>query len=85
MNLWELLNGVRYGRYDKTVHFLLSALITLALVLVLPVWAGAAVAFCLGVVKEYYDWRWRRSRFDPADLLVNFIGIGAALIVVDLF
>lgn len=82
MNLLELLNGVRYGRYDKTVHFLLSALITLGLVLVLPVWAGAAVALCLGVAKECYDWRWRRSRFDPGDLLVDLVGIGAALIVV---
>lgn len=81
MHVWELLNGVRYGKYDKTVHFFLSLLLTLAVAALMPVWVAAGVAFAVGVGKEWYDASVRRGRFDIADLGVNLLGICAAVVV----
>lgn len=83
MNIFELLHGARYGKYDKSVHFLLSVAITALLLAagIFPLPVVVILALAVGVGKEVWDWRWRKSRFDFVDLLVDAAGVGAMVIV----
>ncbi len=76
----ELLAGAYYGKYDKSVHFVLSAAITAALLALgwLPLPVVAVVALAAGALKEAWDFWWRKSRFDLADLFVDALGVAAA-------
>lgn len=81
MGLGGLFTGAYYGRYDKTVHFFASAGLTMVLMTVVPLPAAAAGAFAVGLVKEFVDWRQRRSRIDWRDVAVNALGIATVALI----
>ncbi len=81
MDILDLFNGVRYGKYDKTVHFFVSLLLTLALLLVLPLVWAVGTSIVIGVSKEVYDRFYRRSQFSVDDVVVNLAGTLVAVMV----
>ncbi len=81
MGLGKFFTGAFYGRYDKTVHFFVSAAITVVLLTLLPWWVAATVAFAIGLLKELYDWIVRKTSLELGDLAVDAAGIGLVVVV----
>ena len=75
MNLSKLLQGAYYGRYEKTVHFLLSIIILIILNYFLRWWIAAILILLIGLLKEMGDLLIRKAKFDSLDLLANVAGI----------
>jgi len=71
---------VRYGKFDKSVHFCVALLLTLTLSTMMPSWTAALVVFILGLVKEFYD-RLKLRSFDLFDVATNTLAIIAAVVL----
>ena len=67
---------------DKIIHFTICFVSTVLVGLAAGKAAGAAGAAGLGIGKEYGDSRAPGNRWDNWDLLADFAGIVAGLIVV---
>ena len=76
-------SGLWHGRYDKTAHFLLSALLTFVFSFFFS-WTTIIVLLAiLSVLKELIDWRWRRQKFDLLGILTNFAGLAVILLILN--
>ena len=75
MGWGKFFTGAYYGRYDKAVHFFVSAAITAMLLAVVPPLLAVPLAVGVGGLKELYDWLWRGTRVEWADLAVNILGV----------
>lgn len=77
--------------FDKLVHFLVCTLIAVVLCGIFSkgcamghdVTIGAAfgITFAIGIGKEWYDKNWKGGAFSLADLLADFLGAIAGVIV----
>ncbi|MDD5109772.1 MAG: hypothetical protein PHI63_00975 [Patescibacteria group bacterium] len=76
--LSSIFSGVRYGRYDKLVHFFASAAIAVIFLPILPLPQAAALSLSFGIAKELYDWLWRHGSFDWYDICADACGVAAA-------
>lgn len=77
----RLAKGVYYGRYDKSVHFTSSVLLTLFGSMLMPPLAVIGIVFVLGLLKEFRDMLRPGDHFDWQDIGTNLLGIlaGSAL------
>lgn len=80
MNFTRFLSGVYYGRYDKTVHFLVSVMMTTVFLALMPPAAAIVLAVLAGVTKEIYDY-YHSKPFDLGDLAIDGAGIAVAWFV----
>ncbi|OGY92997.1 MAG: hypothetical protein A3B31_02145 [Candidatus Komeilibacteria bacterium RIFCSPLOWO2_01_FULL_53_11] len=81
MKFLSLLSGARYSKYDKTVHVAVSFAMTLIGAVVVPLtWAAIAV-FIAGIVKELFDIKHSRFKFDLTDIYANAAGVLFASLV----
>lgn len=82
MNLvGDFFRGLWGGRYDKTSHFVISAIITIVLRIF---FSWQIVVYCLvviSIIKELYDWLIRRKKFDLLDIATNLLAMLLVLLV----
>ena len=81
MNLLSLLSGARYGKYDKTVHITVSFTMTLVGTVFVPLAWAATTVFVAGMVKELFDIKHSRYKFDLTDIYANGAGVLFASLV----
>lgn len=69
-------------RQDGLLHILVSALLVVAISVVLPVWLSLLIALAIGIGKELYD-RTHKGACTWHDVICDVIGlaIGTILIV----
>lgn len=60
---------------DKYKHIVVSAIITVALNLVLPWWVAAGITLTIGIAKEVYDKVSGKGCVEWNDLVADFVGI----------
>ena len=60
---------------DKLKHIVVSAIICVALNLILPWWAAALITLAIGVGKEVYDKVSKKGCAEWEDLVADCIGI----------
>lgn len=60
---------------DKLKHIVVSAIIMVALSLVLPKWLAAIITFSIGICKEVYDKVNGNGHPEWKDLVADVIGI----------
>ena len=77
----SFLGGVLHGKYDKTVHFSVSFLLTIIGFSVLPVLWSVALVLLLGIAKELVDATRPGDHFDIFDLATDTVGIAAAVLL----
>ncbi len=77
----DYFRGLWGGRYDKTSHFTISAIITIVLRLF---FSWHIVVYCLvviSVIKELYDLLVRRKKFDVLDIATNLLAMLIVLLI----
>jgi hypothetical protein len=62
-------------REDKLKHIVVSAIIMVALSLVLPKWIAAIITLSIGIGKEVYDKVSKKGCAEWKDLVADCIGI----------
>lgn len=60
---------------DKLKHVVVSAIIAVALNLVLPWWVAGLITLAIGVGKEIYDKRSKQGCAEWEDLVADVVGI----------
>ena len=65
----------RFLAEDKLKHIVVSAIIMVALSLVLPKWVAAIITFSIGICKEVYDKVSKKGSVEWKDLVADCIGI----------
>lgn len=60
---------------DKYKHIVVSAIIAVALNLVLPWWVAGIATMCIGIGKEVYDKVSGKGHPEWEDLLADLVGI----------
>jgi hypothetical protein len=65
---------------DKLKHIVVSAIIMVALSLVLPKWAAAIITLAIGVAKEAYDKLSKKGYAEWEDLVADAVGIVIGLL-----
>lgn len=65
----------RFFTEDKLKHIVVSAIIMVALSLVLPKWAAAMITLSIGIGKEVYDKVSKKGCAEWEDLVADVIGI----------
>lgn len=60
---------------DKLKHIVVSAILMVALNLILPTWVAALITLCIGIGKEIYDKVSGKGCAEWLDLLADIIGI----------
>lgn len=60
---------------DKLKHIVVSAIIMVALSLVLPKWVAAIITLTIGIGKEVYDKVSKKGWAEWKDLVADLIGI----------
>lgn len=60
---------------DKLRHIVVSAIIAVALNLILPWWVAGILTLCIGVGKEVYDKVSGKGHPEWKDLLADLVGI----------
>lgn len=70
-------------RHDLIDHFVICALLTLALGLFMGPVAAAGVALAIGLAKEaVWDWALKRGTADWSDVVANVGGASAAALLI---
>lgn len=67
---------------DKVQHIVCSALITILLGWIEPLWAAPAVALLAGLAKELRDWLSPKGVADLYDIIADVVGVAIGFIVV---
>lgn len=62
-------------REDKLKHIVVSAIIMVALSIVLPKLVAAAITFSIGICKEVYDKVSKKGSAEWKDILADSVGI----------
>lgn len=62
-------------REDKLKHIVVSAIIMVALSLVLPKWIAAIITLSIGIGKEVYDKVSKKGWAEWKDIMCDIIGI----------
>ena len=62
-------------REDKLKHIVVSAIIMVALSLVLPKWVAAIITLTIGIGKEVYDKVSKKGWAEWKDLVADCIGV----------
>lgn len=65
----------RFFTEDKLKHIVVSAIIMVALSLVLPKWVAAMITLSIGIGKEVYDKMSKKGWAEWKDLVADCIGI----------
>lgn len=60
---------------DGMKHIILSAVITVILNLILPIWIAGLISLSIGIGKEYYDKHTNKGQCQTKDLLCDLFGI----------
>lgn len=60
---------------DKLKHIVVSAIICVALNLILPWWVAAILTLCVGIGKEVYDKVTGKGHPEWKDLVADIVGI----------
>ncbi len=67
-------------KFDKTLHFTASMVITLYALTFLPTLAGIAVAAAIGATKEWYDSKQEGNSWSWGDIIADVAGIITAAV-----
>ena len=60
---------------DGMKHIILSAVITIILNLIFPIWLAVLIALSIGIGKEYYDKQTNKGQCQIKDILCDLFGI----------
>lgn len=77
----SFVSGVVHGKYDKSMHFTVSFIATMIVVVLLPFYWALGTVFSIGIAKEIKDSLKPSDHFDIGDVLTNTIGIVLAAVV----
>ena len=74
--LLNILNNLyNAAGYDGMKHIVLSAVLTVMLKLVFPIYVAVPTVFLVGMLKEIYDKKSGKGCAETKDMVCNIIGI----------
>lgn len=69
---------------DKFLHFFASMIGVMVLNIYLEINLAMGIAFLLGALKEVYDWKIKKTKFDISDIAADIGGILVGAILLQL-
>ena len=72
---------IKWIRRDGLLHLTVSALLVIAISVLLPVWLSALIALLIGIGKEIWD-KYHGGACNWHDVICDVAGIAVGLIIV---